>query len=68
MADIGQTVYTVRGDDNTIDMWTLEAIIPTPEGKRAILSRGKQKCILPINCVFDSHKKAIEIASKKNFN
>ncbi len=58
----GQIVYTVRGDTNGIDQWKYEATFNTPDGKKCILRRGKQSCIVPRNCVFTTVEKAAEIA------
>ena len=65
MVNIGDTVYTVRGDTNTIDTWKLEAQILTPEGEKAILKRGTLTCILPSNCVFETREEALEIANRR---
>lgn len=63
----GQTVYTVNNKTNEVDEWIVAGVIPTENGRRYILARGKFRLVLPARCIFESRGQALAVANKKKF-
>jgi hypothetical protein len=64
MFDGGQTVYTVNNKTKEVDEWIIAGII-SEQKQLYLLQRDRQTCVLPKRAIFDSKKKAQEIANKK---
>lgn len=64
--NIGQKVYTVNAETNTVDTWTYNGTIRTSDGILIHLTNGKKYCFLPARCVFEHEADALRVVHGLN--